>query len=73
MKGETFMNALPSRRTIQKFGRDLLLVVATAAAGFAADNVASLGLSPTEAMVAVAVTGFVYRWLRGLRGGEPVV
>ena len=64
---------LPSSRTAKKFGRDLLLAGATAAAAFAVDHVADLGLNPTTAMVAVALTSFAYRWLRGLRGGEPVV
>lgn len=62
---------LPTQRTIDKFARDLGLVVVAVAAGFIIDHAADLNLSSTETAALVAVAGFIYRWVRGLSGQEP--
>lgn len=62
---------LPTQRTIEKFARDLGLVVVAVAAGFVVDHAADLNLGSTETAALVAIAGFVYRWVRGLQGREP--
>ena len=62
---------IPTRRTFQKFGRDLLVAAAVAAAVFVSDNAMDLGLSPEMTAIVVAVALGIVRTIRGLAGKEP--
>jgi len=62
---------LPSRRTIQKFGRDAIIAGIAAVAVFIADNQADLGLPAEVGALITAGALFIYREIRGILGGEP--
>lgn len=66
------MNKLPTRRTLLKFGRGLLLAVAAVSISWALDHAADLELGTQGTAVLVAVLGLAYRWVRGLSGKEPL-
>lgn len=61
----------PTKRTAQKFLRDLAVAVAVAILVFVSDNVADLGLSPEFTAILVAVVLAALRTIRGYAGNEP--
>ena len=69
-RGETWP-MLPTKRTAQKFLRDLAVALAVAILVFVSDNVADLGLSPEFTAILVAVVLAALRTIRGYVGREP--
>lgn len=62
---------MPTKRTWIKFGRGCLLALGAAGIVFVGDNLADLNMPAELTPFAVALLGFVYRWVRGLQGNEP--
>ena len=62
---------LPTKRTAQKFLRDLLVAAAVAVLVFVSDNAVDLGFSPELTAILVAVVLAALRTIRGYAGKEP--
>ena len=66
---------LPSMRSVQKLGRDGIVVAAATLATFLTGphGISALNLNPEESTAVTGVLLFAYRWMRGLIGKEPQV
>ena len=62
---------MPTRRTLQKFGRDLAVAVAVAVGVFVSDHAVDLGFTPEVTAIVVAIVLGLLRTARGWAGREP--
>jgi len=58
-------------RSLQKFGRDLLMAALAGAVVYFTDHVADLGMSPELAPIVTAAVLLGYRAVRGYMGYDP--
>ena len=62
---------IPTKRTIRKFGRDLILAAGVAFVAYVSDHATDLNLSPEVTAILVAVVAVGWRSVRGYLGQEP--
>lgn len=62
---------IPTKRTIRKFGRDLIIAVGVAVVAFVSDHAADLNLSPETTAILVAFAAVGWRVVRSYMGQEP--